>query len=612
MSGAAPGPVPAGPTPDEAPARASADDRAARVVVVGAGIAGLATAALLAREGRRVTVLEARDVVGGRAGSWAKDGFRFDTGPSWYLMPEVFDHFFRLLGTSADEQLDLVRLDPGYRVLFERRGRLDVAADRATNVERFEAVEPGAGAALEAYLDVAEDTYAMALRHFLYTTYASLRPLVHRDVLARLPRLAALLTRSLEQHVGARFRDPRLRQVLGYPAVFLGAAPRITPSMYHLMSRLDLADGVLYPQGGFARLIEAVHDVAVSAGAEVRTGARVTAITTEPAPAAPGSASRGAAARAAAARAAGTQGRARATGVRWTDADGEHWLPADVVVSTADLHHTETALLPPALRTHSRRWWDRRVPGPSAVLVYLGVRGALPQLEHHTLLFTEDWQEGFDRIFPRRGLGGLVAGRRAGARGGAAGEPEVPAVPDPVSLYVCRPSATDPDVAPEGSENLFVLVPVPPDPGLGRGGVDGAGDAWVEAVADAAVAQIARWADVPDLVERVVVRRTVGPADFAEDLGTWRGTALGPAHTLAQSAMFRAGNASRRVDGLLYAGGSVVPGIGLPMCLISAELVVKRLRGDTSTGPLPEPLVPSAAAPSSADPSAPAVGTVTA
>ncbi|WP_188037259.1 phytoene desaturase family protein, partial [Actinotalea sp. JY-7885] len=281
--------------------------------------------------------------------------------------------------------------------------------------------------------------------------------------------------------------------------------------------------------------------------------------------------------------------RARVTGVRWTDAEGEHWTPADVVVSTADLHHTETALLPPELRSHSQRWWDRQVPGPSAVLVLLGVRGGLPQLEHHTLLFTRDWQEGFDRIFPPRGRGG--AGPAPDGTTGRDGTvPDGTTVPDPVSLYVCRPSATDPDVAPPGSENLFVLVPVPPDPELGRGGVGGAGDPWVEGVADAAIAQIARWAGVPDLADRVVVRRTIGPADFADDLGTWRGTALGPAHTLAQSAMFRAGNASRAVEGLLHAGGSVIPGIGLPMCLISAELVVKRLRGDTSTGPLPEPL----------------------
>jgi phytoene desaturase len=165
-----------------------------------------------------------------------------------------------------------------------------------------------------------------------------------------------------------------------------------------------------------------------------------------------------------------------------------------------------------------------------------------------------------------------------------------PPLPDELSLYVCRPSATD-AVAPAGHENLFVLVPVTADTAIGHGGIDGTGDAAVEAIADRAVAQVSRWLDLPDLAERIEVRRTIGPADFADDLAAWQGTALGPAHTLAQSALFRAGNTSTKVDGLLFTGGSTIPGIGLPMCLISAELVIKRLHGDTTAGPLPEPLV---------------------
>ncbi|MEE6295597.1 phytoene desaturase family protein [Georgenia wangjunii] len=555
-------------------------------VVVGGGIAGLASAALLGREGYAVTLLEARAELGGRAGLWRSDGFAFDTGPSWYLMPEVFDHFFRLLGSSAAEQLDLVALDPAYRVFFEEHDPLDVRSDRADAVGLFERIEPGAGARLEAYLDSAADTYEMAKRYFLYTSFASYLPLLTRDVLQRGPELARLLLVSLERRVGRDFRDTRLRQVLGYPAVFLGSSPRLTPSMYHLMSHLDLTDAVLYPRGGFARLIEALADLARAEGVDVRTGARVTAVRTTPAGGA-GNGARGAddgpgaragagpAARAAhrlagRLRRAGT--RARATGVEYRDAAGQvHRVEADVVVSTADLFHTEQELLPPRLRSRSPRWWSRRTPGPSAVLVYLGVTGALPELEHHSLFFTQDWQRSFDHVFP------------------SAGTPSGP-FPDPTSLYVCRPSATDPDVAPPGHENVFILVPVPADPGLGGGGEDGAGDPWVEAVADAAVAQVAAWAGVPDLAERVVVRKTVGPADFAGDLGTWRGNALGLAHTLQQSAMLRAGNTSRRVAGLYFAGSTVIPGIGLPMCLISAEILLKRLRGDTSTGPLAEPL----------------------
>jgi len=334
--------------------------------------------------------------------------------------------------------------------------------------------------------------------------------------------------------------------------------------MYHLQSALYLTVGDLYPQGGFARLVEVVADLARAQGVRIRTGATVTEVLTEDLPGR--------------AATAGTHGRrrrpgsgraghrARAVGVRFRADDGtEHTVPADVVVAAADLHHAETRLLPPHLRTYPQRWWDRRTSGPGAVLVLLGVRGELPQLEHHTLLFTRDWRENFAAI-------------RAGR------------VPEPASAYVCRPSATDPTVAPAGHENLFVLVPVPADPAIGHGGVDGAGDPAVEKVADAAVAQIASWARVPDLAERVVVRRTIGPADFARDLSAWRGGMLGPAHTLRQSAFLRARNTSRRVAGLHYAGSSTIPGIGLPMCLISAEVLLKRLRGDTSTEPLGEPL----------------------
>jgi 1-hydroxy-2-isopentenylcarotenoid 3,4-desaturase len=516
-----------------------------RAVVIGGGVAGLASAALLARDGWAVDLVERHEQPGGRAGTWRHEGFTFDTGPSWYLMPEVFEHFFRLLGTTAAAELDLVRLDPAYRVRFEGYDEpLDVRSDRASSTAAFGALEPGADRALDAYLDDAREVYDLAVRRFLYGTFQSKAGLLAPDVLRRGPRLGALLTRSLESHVAARFSDPRLRQVLGYPAVFLGTSPDRAPSMYSLMSWMDLADGVYYPQGGFGTLVTALARLATGAGVRLHLATEVTGVDVER-------------------RRRGT----RVSGVTVRESDGRaRRIDADLVVGAADLHHLETELVPDDLQTYPESWWRDRDPGPGAVLACLGVRGELPELAHHSLFFTHDWKSNFDDIFERP------------AR-----------IPQPASAYVCRPSATDRSVAPAGHENLFVLVPVPADPAIGRGGLDGGGDPDVEKVADDAIAQIGAWSGVPDLAQRIVVRRTVGPADFAEDLNAWSGGALGPAHVLRQSAFFRAGNASKKIDGLLYAGASTIPGIGLPMCLISAELVLKRTRGDVSTTPLPEP-----------------------
>ncbi|MEO6310401.1 MAG: phytoene desaturase family protein [Leifsonia sp.] len=517
-----------------------------RSIVIGGGIAGLASAALLANQGHDVTLLEAQSTLGGRAGVWESGGFRFDTGPSWYLMPDVFDHFYKLLGTTAAAQLDLTRLDPGYRVYFESDvAPVDIAADRASNTALFERIEPGAGQALERYLDSAEDTYRTAVDRFLYSSFESMGHFASREIVSRAARLGRLLLQPLDRFIAGYVKDPRLRQILGYPAVFLGSSPDRTPALYHLMSHLDLADGVLYPQGGFGTVIDSIAGLARAEGVEIITGARVSAILTR-------STSRTAAV---------------ATGVSYLDAAGQVVrLAADNVISCADLHHTETELVPAGQRTYPERWWRRRVSGPGAVLVMLGVRGELPQLLHHTLFFTSDWKENFGRIFGKR-----------------------PGVPSPASFYACMPSVTDPTLAPPGDSNLFLLIPIPADPELGHGGIDGRGSATVEAIADRAIAQLSEWAGIDDLAERIVVRRTVGPADFASTLNSWKGGALGPAHTLRQSAFLRGSNKSARVEGLYYAGGSTIPGIGLPMCLISAEIMLKRLHSDTSPGPLPEP-----------------------
>jgi len=206
------------------------------------------------------------------------------------------------------------------------------------------------------------------------------------------------------------------------------------------------------------------------------------------------------------------------------------------------------------------------------LLIHLGVKGKIEQLEHHTLLFTQDWEGGFKEVFAK------ADGKRT--------------IPDPANMYVCMPSKTDDTVAPEGYENIFILVPSAADPSIGSGGINGEGDEALEKRADEIIDQLGDWAGIKDLRKRVVVRRTVGPADFVNEFNAWSGTALGMAHTLRQSAFFRPQNRSKKLKNLFYSGHNTIPGIGLPMCLIGAELVYKHLTDDSSNGPIEHELTP--------------------
>jgi 1-hydroxy-2-isopentenylcarotenoid 3,4-desaturase len=507
-------------------------------VVVGGGIAGLASAALLAKAGMKVTLLEARDKVGGRAYIWEKDGFVFDMGPSWYLMPDAFDQFFKLMGTTAEKELKLVQLEPAYQTRNEGRDeKLMIVQDLDKNKALFDSIEPGAGKKLQEYLDSAKDTYDLSMKHFLYTNFETTKSFTNKEVLGRAPKFLSHLVTSLYSFSGKYVKDERLKKILNFPAVFLGASPYDTPSMYHLMTHVDLNVGVFYPMGGFYTLIEAIERLAKQHGVQVKTNSPVSKIEVN------------------------DQG--LATGVTV----GDVFIEADVVVGTADMHHVETKLLEPKHQSFPEKFWSNKVPGPSAMLLYLGVKGKIPQLNHHTLLYTENWSKNFAEVFHK------ADGKRA--------------IPNPASLYICAPSVTDPSVAPEGYENLFVLVPIAADPSIG-----GSGDAKFEAEADRIIDQIATWCEIPDLKERIVVRRTMGPRDFVTELNAWNGTALGMAHTLKQSAFFRPKNRSKKVKNLFYAGHNTIPGIGLPMCLIGAELVYKYLVNDKSTGPITEELKP--------------------
>ena len=484
------------------------------VVVIGGGFGGLSTACYLAEAGADVTLLEKNEQLGGRASRLEVDGFQFDMGPSWYLMPDVFERFFGHFGRSPDEFYELERLDPHYRVFWKDGDQVDVLPDREANREIFESYEPGAGEAFDDYLEESERTYEIGMEHFVYEDRPRLRDYVDKDVLRYSWGLSLL--GKMQGHVESYFDHPKLQQLMQYTLVFLGGSPYNTPALYNLMSHVDYNMGVYYPDGGIGAVVDGIVELAEDLGVEFVTDAEVT----------------------------GIEGRYGAFAV--DTVGGERHL-ADRVVSDADYAHTEQELLPEHKRQYTEEYWESRTYAPSAFLLYLGVEGDVPDLEHHTLVLPTDWDEHFEQIF------------------------DDPEWPDDPAYYLCVPSKTDDTVAPEGHSNLFALVPIAP----GLRDTPEIRNRYRDLVID----DIAENTDT-DLRGRVVVEETFSVDDFADRYNSYAGSALGLAHTLTQTSLLRPSHVSDAVDGLYFTGSTTTPGIGVPMCLISGGVTAEAMADD--------------------------------
>ena len=486
------------------------------VVVVGSGFGGLSSACYLADAGLDVTVLEKNDGLGGRASVLEADGFRFDMGPSWYLMPDVFERFFGHFGREPSDFYDLEPLDPHYRIFFKDGDQIDVTADRGEMRTLFESYEEGAGEALDDYLDTSEKHYDVAMEKFIYTDRPRLRDWIDLDVMTAAP-VGLQLLGTMDDYVAKYFENPKLRQIMQYTLVFLGGAPHNTPALYNMMSHVDFNLGVYYPENGLSSVVDACVELGGEMGVEYVTDAEVSEIVN--------------------------------CRDGFTVESEAGAFEADYVVSNADYAHTEQELLPEHERQYDAEYWDSRTYSPSAFLLYLGVEGDVEPLKHHTLVFPTDWNEHFEQIF------------------------DDPAWPEDPAYYLCVPSKTDDDVAPEGHSNLFALVPVAP-------GLDDTEEVrtWYR---DLVLDDIAENTGV-DLRDRIVFEEQFSVTEFTERYNSMEGTALGLAHTLKQTALFRPSHRSDACPGLYFTGSYTTPGIGVPMCLISGEHTASALLDDAA------------------------------
>jgi phytoene desaturase len=485
------------------------------ILIIGAGIGGIAAAGRLARAGHHVTVLEKASQPGGRAAFISKDGFRFDKGPTLFLMPEVFAETYAALGERMEDHLDLVRLDPTYRVHFHDDSHLDLTSVLPELRKQLDALEPGSFEAFLRFMAEGYRHYNISLEKFVGRNFTSYLQYFDLKNLPLLFRMKALVKHAA--NTATYFKDPRLQAAFSFQNMYLGLSPYDAPATFSLLQYTELSDGVWFPRGGMYRPIETLEKIATGLGVRFRYGMPVKQINV-----------------------AGN----RVTGVTLEDGGT---LSADVVVANADLPYVYSALLPDdgsAARLARKKFTS------SALMFYWGVKGEKsPALLHHNVFLADDeYRASFDRIFRDHTL------------------------PDRPSFYVNAPARTDPSFAPPDSDSLMVLVPAGH---LDQG----APQDWPALAARARASVIERLEalGVENLAKRIIFEETMGPPDYLRQLNLAKGSAFGLSHNFLQVGYLRPHNRHPRYANLYFAGASTHPGTGLPIVLLSAKLTVERI-----------------------------------
>jgi phytoene desaturase len=481
-----------------------------KVHVIGSGISSLSTASFLAKAGYEVQIFEKNPTIGGRARQFETQGFVFDMGPSWYWMPDVFEKFYQQFGYTTSDFYALKRLDPSYRVYWPDQTYTNVPAQMPKLEEWFESLEPGSALQLQAFLKDAAYKYKVGMEDLVYKPSLSLTEFFDSRVLGGLFKMH--LFSSFSSFIRKYFKHPKILSLLEFPVLFLGAMPNETPALYSLMNYADIQLGTWYPMKGMHEFIKAFARIAQEQGVKIETAANVERIVIE-------------------------NGKAVGTIV-----NGQLHR-ADIVISGADYAHTDQKLLKENAN-YSAAYWDKRTMAPSSLLFYVGVNKKLSNLEHHNLFFDESLEEHGKTIYK---------------------DPSWPAKP---LFYMSVPSITDASVAPEGSENLFFLIPLAPD----LKDDEATREHYFTILIERLKALTGN-----DIKDHIVYKRSFCVADFKSDYNAFKGNAYGLANTLLQTAILKPRMQHKKIKNLYYTGQLTVPGPGVPPSIVSGEVVAKHI-----------------------------------
>lgn len=481
-----------------------------KVTIIGSGFSGLSAACYLAKRGHEVTVLEKHDRVGGRARQFTSEGFTYDMGPSWYWMPDIFDKFFADFGKKVSDYYIIERLTPSYRIIY-KDGPLDIPSNIDELYAMFEHIETGSAAKLKIFLKEAEYKYNIGMHDLVYKPGLSLTEFLNMRFFRGIFKLDVF--NSIASHIRKSFTNPKLIQLLEFPVLFLGALPKNTPALYSLMNYSDMIGGTWYPKGGMISVVNGMHRLALELGVKFELNVDVTKINI-------------------------IENKAKEVVAKNT------YSNFDALVSSADYNFTEQKLLDEKYRNYSANYWETRKLAPSSLIFYIGVNKKLPNLLHHTLFFDEDFDLHSHEIYT---------------------DPKWPTNP---LIYLSCTSQTDNNVAPEGCENLMVLIPIAPNLKDDKSTND--------KYFDMVISRIEKQIGV-SFKDNISFRRDFATSDFIKDYNSFKGNAYGLANTLSQTAILKPKLINKKVKNLFYTGQLTVPGPGVPPCLISGELVAQQV-----------------------------------
>lgn len=475
-----------------------------KIIIIGSGFSSLSASCYLAQAGYDVTILEKNSSVGGRARLLLKEGFKFDIGPTWYWMPDVFEKFFKDFEKKPSEFYDLEKLAPAYQVYFNRLESLIISDEIDEIYAVFEAEEKGSSAYLKNFLKAAKYNYEVAINDLVYNPGESIIELITFATIQK----ANQFFQNISAEIRKNIKSKKLIQILEFPVLFLGAKPSNTPSFYNFMNYADFGLGTWHPKGGMFEVVKAFVTLAQSLGVKIDTNQNVQKIVVD-------------------------NGYIKGVHVN------NEFIAADIVVSGADYHHSET-LLDSQYRMYSEKYWSKKTFAPSALLFYIGFNKKIKNVSHHTLFFDSDFDKHAVEIY------------------------DTPQWPKNPLFYASFPSITDTSFAPKDKEVATFLIPIAP------GIVDN------PEIRDAYFLKIMeRLENLTDqnLMDAIVFKESYCINDFVKDYNSYKGNAYGLANTLMQTAVLRPKLRSKKVKNLFFTGQLTVPGPGVPPAIISGKIV---------------------------------------